>query len=166
MVNDSTWWNTIQHNSETYISVKDVVRPLSRAKIIPGTRPFNQFIPLSRRKIATKRVSKDIDYSVKFEFEQIQQVLGLLIVTIGQFVLCTYEGHKLVGMACEVNTAFKVTEIKFMYSLCPSRSYTWLRCDHICWVPVTNIFFSLKTQSMTAGIGRQYYLHNDDQKYI
>ena len=74
----------------------------STAKTIPGTRLFNQFIPLSRGGgggIAAKRVSEDIDYSVKFEFEQVQQVLSLLTVSIGQFVLCSYEGHKFVGMA-------------------------------------------------------------------
>ena len=71
----------------------------SRAKTIPGIRLFNEFIPLSRGEIATKRVSEDTDYSVKFEFEQVQQVLSLLTVSIGQFVLCSYEGHKFVGMA-------------------------------------------------------------------
>ena len=139
----------------------------SRAKVIPGTRLFNQFIPLSRGEIATKRVSEDIDCSVKFECEQVQKVLILLTVTTGQFVLCSYEGHKLFGMACEMNTAHKEDiEITFMHPLCTSRSYTWLRRDNICWLPITNIFFLLKTQSMTTGIGKQYYLHNDDQKYI
>ena len=139
----------------------------SRAKVIPGTRLFNQFIPLSRGEIATKRVSEDIDCSVKFECEQVQKVLILLTVTTGQFVLCSYEGHKLFGMACEMNTAHKEDiEITFMHPLCPSRSYTWLRRDNICWLPITNIFFLLKTQSMTTGIGKQYYLHSDDQKYI
>ena len=139
----------------------------SRAKVIPGTRLFNQFIPLSMGEIATKRVSEDIDCSVKFECEQVQKVLILLTVTTGQFVLCSYEGHKLFGMACEMNTAHKEDiEITFMHPLCPSRSYTWLRRDNICWLPITNIFFLLKTQSMTTGIGKQYYLHNDDQKYI
>ena len=139
----------------------------SRAKVIPGTRLFNQFIPLSRGEIATKRVSEDIDCSVKFECEQVQKVLIFLTVTTGQFVLCSYEGHKLFGMACEMNTAHKEDiEITFMHPLCPSRSYIWLRRDNICWLPITNIFFLLKTQSMTTGIGKQYYLHNDDQKYI
>ena len=110
-------------------------------------------------------MSEDIGYLVKFESEQVQQVLSLLTVSICQFVLCSYEGHKLFGMACEVNTAHKDIEIKFMHPPCASRSYTWLRRD-ICWLPITNIFFLLKTQSMTTGIGRQYYLHNDDQKYI
>ena len=32
-------------------------------------------------------VSKDIDYSLKFEFEQIQQVLSLSMVSMGQFML-------------------------------------------------------------------------------
>ena len=105
----------------------------SRAKVIPGTRLFNQFIPLSRGEIATKRVSEDIDCSVKFECEQVQKVLILLTVTTGQFVLCSYEGHKLFGMACEMNTAHKEDiEITFMHPLCPSRSYTWLRRDNIC----------------------------------
>ena len=103
---------------------------------------------------------------MKFEFEQVQQVFSLLMVSIGQFILCSYEGHKLVGMACEVNTAHKDIEIKFMHPLCPTRSYTWLRRDDNCWVPITYIFFLLKTQSMTTGIRRQYYLHNDNQKYI
>ena len=79
-------WSIIQHG-ETCISGKDVVRPLSRTKTIPGTRLFNQFIPLSRGKIATKRVSEDIDYSVKFELEQVQELLSLLMVSIGQFVM-------------------------------------------------------------------------------
>ena len=83
-------------------------------------------------------------------------------MSIVQFVLCFYEGHKLFGMACELNTAHKDIEIKFMHPLCPSGSYTWLRHGDICSLPITNIFFLQKTQSMTTGIGRQYYLHNDD----
>ena len=42
-------------------------------------------------KIALKRVSNDISYSLKFEFEQVQQVLSLSMVSIGQFVLCFYD---------------------------------------------------------------------------
>ena len=72
----------------------------SRARTVPGTRLFNQFIPLSRGEIATKRASEDTDYAVKFEFQQVQQVLGLLTVSIGQFVLCSDEGHNLLGMTC------------------------------------------------------------------
>ena len=63
------------------------------------------------------------------------------------------------------DTAYEDIEIKFMHPFCPSRFYTWPRRD-ICWVPTTNILFLLKTQSLTRGIGRQYYFHNDDQKYI
>ena len=138
----------------------------SRAKTVSGTRLFNQFIPFSRGEIATIRASEDIDYSLKFEFEQVQQVLSLLTVSIGQFVLCSCEGHKLLGMVCEMNTAHMDIKIKFMHPLCPSRSYTWLRRDDICWLPIANIFFLLKLLSMTTGIGRHYYLHNDDRKYI
>ena len=133
----------------------------SRAKTIPGTRSFHQFIPLSRGEIATKRVSQDIE----FEFEQVQQVLSLSMVSIGQFVLCTYDGHKWVGMVCEVNTAHKDIEIQFMHRPCPSRSYTWPRRD-ICSVPIANILCLLKTPTLTTATGRKYYLHNDDQKYI
>ena len=96
----------------------------SRAKIISDTRP--------RGGGGTKRVSEHIDYLVKFEFEQVQQVLSLLMVSIGRLVLCTCDGHN----------------------------------DDICWVPVTNILFLLKTPSLTTGIQRQCYLHNDNQKYI
>ena len=111
------------------------------------------------------------------------------MVSIGQFVLCTYDGHKWVGMASEVDTAHKDIEIKFMHPPCPSRSYTWLRCDDICWVsianilcllptlgedvmisvgcvPKANILCLLKTPSFTTATGRQYYLHNGNQKYI
>ena len=118
----------------------------SRARIIPGTRSFHQFIPLFRGEIATKRVSEDIDYSLKFEFEQVQQVL-LFMVSIDQFVLCTCGSHKRVGMAWEVNTTHNNIEMKFMHLICPSKSYTWSRRDDICWVPKTNILFQLKTPS-------------------
>ena len=79
-----------------------------------------------------KKVSEAIDYLVKFDFEQVQQVLRLLMVSIGRFMLCTYDGHKWVDMACEVNTAHKAIEIKFMHPLCPSRSYTSPRRDVGC----------------------------------
>ena len=105
--------------------------------------------------IATKRVSEDVDYSLKFEFEQVQQILSLSMVNIGQFVLCTYDGHKWVGMACEVNAEHKGFEIKFMHPPCPSRSYTSPRRDDICWVPITNILLLLKTPSLTTSTGRQ-----------
>ena len=69
----------------------------SRAKTIPGTRPFHQFITLLSMKIALKRVSNDISYSLKFEFEQVQQVLSLSMVSIGQFVLCFYDAQCTLG---------------------------------------------------------------------
>ena len=37
------------------------------------------------------------------------------MVSIGQFKLCTYDDHRWVGMGCEVNTAHKDIEIKFMH---------------------------------------------------
>ena len=76
------------------------------------------------------------------------------MVSIGQFVLCTYDGHKWLGMACEVDAAHKDIEIQFMHPSCPSRSYTWPRCDDICWVPITNILCLLKTPSLTTATGR------------
>ena len=107
-------------------------------------------------KIATKRISEDIDNLVKLDFEQVQQILSLLMVSIGPFVLCTCDGHKWVDMAWEVNAAHRDIEIKFMHPLCLSRSYTWPRRD-IFWVPITNILLLLKTSSFTTRIGRQYY---------
>ena len=154
-------------SKETMVSVWEMLSEcFSRAKTIPGTRSFHQFIPLSRGEIATKSVSEDIDYLLKFEFEQVQQVLSLSMVNTSQFVLCTYDSHKWVGMACEVDTAHKDIEIQFMHPPCPSRSYIWQRRDDICWVPITNILCLLKTLSLTKATGRQHYLHNDDQKYI
>ena len=106
-------------SKETMVGVREMLSDcFSRAKTIPGTRSFHQFIPLSRGEIATKRVSQDIE----FEFEQVQQVLSLSMVSIGQFVLCTYDGHKWVGMVCEVDAAHKDIEIQFMHPPCPSRS--------------------------------------------
>ena len=69
--------------------VQEMLSDCFRAKTIPETRSFYQFTPLSRGEMATKRVSEDIDYSLKFEFEQVQQVLSLPVVNIGLFVLCT-----------------------------------------------------------------------------
>ena len=68
-------------------------------------------------------------------------------------------------MACEVNTAHKDIETKFMHPICSSRSYTWPIRHDICWVPIKNILFLLKTPFLTTGIVRQYYLHNDDKQY-
>ena len=56
-------------SKETMVGVREMLSDcFSRAKTIPGTRSFHQFIPLSRGEIATKKVSEDIDYSLKFEF--------------------------------------------------------------------------------------------------
>ena len=80
-------------------------------------------IPLPRGQIATKRYLRHTDYSLKLEFEYVQKIPNLPMVSILQFVLCTYDGHKWVGIACEVDSAHKDTEIKFMHPTCPSRSY-------------------------------------------
>ena len=87
--------------------------PVSRTKTIPGNRSFHQLNATFKGGIGTKRVSEDINHSVKFDFEQVQQVLNLLMVSIVWFVLCTCDSHEWVDMACEVNTAHKDTEIKF-----------------------------------------------------
>ena len=93
-------------------------------------------------------------------------VLSLSTVSIGQFVLCIYDGHRWVGMVCELDMAHNDIDIKFMHSPRPSRSYTWPSRDDISWLPLTNILCLLKTTSLTTTTGRQYYLHNDDQKHI
>ena len=87
-------------------------------------------------------------------------------MSTGQFVLCTFDAHKWVGMTSEVDTAHKDIEIKFMHPPCLSRSYTWPRREDICWVPITNILCLLKTLYLITATARQYYLHNGDQKYI
>ena len=57
-------------SKETMVGVREMLlNHFSRAKTIPGTRSFDEFIPLSRGEIATKRVSEDNDYSLEFEFE-------------------------------------------------------------------------------------------------
>ena len=62
-------------------------------------------IRLPRGQIATKRYLRHTDYSLKLEFEHIQKVPNLPMVSILRFVLCTYDGHKWVGIACEVDSA-------------------------------------------------------------
>ena len=56
------------------------------------TRSFHQLIALSRGEIATKWVSENIDYSMKFEFEQVQQVLRGLMVSIGYVLMMVING--------------------------------------------------------------------------
>ena len=149
------------------VSVREMLSErFSRAKTIPGTRSFHQFIPPSSRGIARKRISENIDYSLKFESEQVQQVLSLSMVSIGRFMLCTYDGHKWVGIASQVGTAHKDIEIKFLHPPCPTTSYTWPRREDIYWVPITNTLCLLQTSSLNTATGRQYCLHNDDKKYI
>ena len=101
-----------------------------------------------------------------FQYIMVQQILSLPMLSIGQFVLCTYDGHKWVGMSWEVNTAQKDIEIKSMHPPCRRRSYTWPRRDDLCWLPITNSLILLKTPSLTTASVRQYYFHNGNQTYI
>ena len=61
-------WSIIQHDETSFnimVKHKSVLKMLSdcfsRARTVPGTRLFNQFIPLSRGEIATKTVSEDTE---------------------------------------------------------------------------------------------------------
>ena len=78
MLNDSTWRNIIQHNGETYNSVHHQV--------------ISSIDTTFKWEIATKWVSESIDYSMKFEFEQVQQVLSGLMVRIGYVLMMVING--------------------------------------------------------------------------
>ena len=65
-------------------------------KTIPGTRSFHHFVPLSKFEVATKRLSEEEMFTLKFQFKQGEAQLEVVEIAVSKFVLFTSILHGLV----------------------------------------------------------------------
>ena len=142
---------------------KDLVSRYNKARTVPGTRSFHQFVPISSNSIGAKHVSEESEYSLVFNFESAISPHQLQL-KISQFVVCLYDNLYWVGMITEIDDANEDVNINFMHNHLPTRSLKWPTRDDVCHVPRTHIICTIETPSLLTSTGRQYVLNSDDLK--
>ena len=147
---------------------ENLTNRLNEAKTLPGTRSYHQYSPLSITTIATKRVSEETDYSLKFDFKKRQENTDIDITQINppQYIVCIYDENRWIGLASEIDIINVDVQVKFMHPPYPSRFYMWPRREDVCWIPLTNILCKIKDPSQTSTRGRKYCLNDADISII
>ena len=116
---------------------KQLQTRLKRAKKIPGTRGFHQYVPLSHHEVDARRVSEKQAFNLIFGFESAQK--HTKNIQPGEFVMCKFDSYHWLGMAMEINRQYEDVSIKFMHPHFPTSSSKWPVKDDICWVPNPSI---------------------------
>ena len=114
---------------------------LSKAKTVPGTRDYHQFVPLSKRAVARKRLSDDGEFDMKFEFAG--AVDKILKAKPGQFIFCKYGSQLFIGMVLESDNDNSEMKVKFMTPSLPEHSFAWPHREDICWDPSFHAMMSI-----------------------
>ncbi len=144
---------------------KTAEEQLSKARTIPGTRGFHQFVPMSENKIGAKRVSEQEKFSFEFSFcqeEEEVEVNPIIKARIGHFVVCKYDALYWIGMVMDIDEANQDTKVKFMHPNLPCSSLTWPRREDICLVPKMNVSLTIQPPTLSTATGRQYFIDKRD----
>ena len=135
----------------------------TNAKTVSGTRSFHHFVPLSASCIGTKRISKDQNYALHFNFLS-TPASEPIVISVNSFVVCLYDDENWIGLIEEVDNDQRDAKIRFMHPKCIARSYFWPVKDDTCWVPDENIICNIGVP--TTVTGRQYKLQPKDQEVL
>ena len=136
------------------------------ARILPGTRSYHNFTPISKTKIGTKVVSEQEEYSFVFNFQadDFDKENLFTQINLAEFVCSIYDNVPWIGVVEEIDIENKDFQVKFMHPSYPSRSYHWPSQDDVCWVPSTNLL--LKVDTPMTVTGRQYNISEIEHKHI
>ena len=106
----------------------------SIATTVPGTRNFDQIVPLSKSIVSMKWVSDDDGFALECDFlnkKKNYECIQIENVKISQYLLCRYDELYWIGMVSEINSVNDDFKIKFMHPNVPSQSYNWPNRDDI-----------------------------------
>ena len=114
-------------------------------------------------RIGTKRISKDQNYALHFNFVS-TPAIEPIVISVNSFVVCLYDDENWIGLIEEVDNDQRDAKIRFMHPKCIARSYFWPVKDDTCWVPDENIICNIGVP--TTVTGRQYKLQPKDQEVL
>lgn len=127
---------------------------------IPGTQKFHKFVPLSKTKIKVFDLSSDIDGQEKF----ICKAKSLNLKTkpsvsakIGDFIICSYDERKWVGMVTLFSEEFGDYTVDCMSPSGFCKYYTFPLIKDICLIPEEKVLTILETPSLKQGTTRIQY---------
>ena len=129
-----------------------------RSDTVPGTRSFQQFIPISVSITGAKYVSDDQYYAVQFDFNIVHLLGPGDTLSPSQFVVCLYDRQYWVGIIMEVSTENLDVKVKFMHPKLPTPSLKWPSCDDLCWVLNVHVCLVVSPPKLTSQTSaRMYY---------
>ena len=112
---------------------------LDNIKIIPGTRSFKKFIPITPNEIGVKFCSEDQYIFQSHNFGNGVSVPKSLNLQVLEYVCCTYGKNLWIGLITDIDMEEKDAKIKFLQPSLASNSFVWPQGDDLCWVPFSNI---------------------------
>ena len=115
--------------------------------IVPGTKSYHEFIPLSENTIAMKYCSKDQEVATTFSFLNEDKVSDDVNsneepsenVKALDFVSCYYDNYWWIGLILEKDDHQEDSRIKFMHPHETNPSLVWPSFENISWVPNNHI---------------------------
>ena len=132
----------------------------AKARMVPGTKSFHQFIPLPQGKICVKQTSVDTNFEAEFSLtgEPIKDEKIKEKLCVGCFLVCSYDDFLWLGLLSELDTESKDAKVNFLHPHLPGCSFAWPRREDICWVPIENRVMMVEAPRTSTLSGRQYYL--------
>ena len=133
---------------------------------MPGTRSFHQFIPLNTTVIGAKRYSRQVDFTMTFDFSKQRRAKSYL--NIGDYVACIYDHDWYIGiveMVCEEEGDL---QIKFLHPKGPGRPmncFSWPPKEDICYIP-NNDILKISAPTPSSKTARKYKISSIDAKSI
>lgn len=127
---------------------------------IPGTQKFHKFVPLTKEKLTAYELSTDTigkEFSVnKMAMSQIEKHIKVN-PKVGEYVLCTYNNKKWVGLVLLYSEEFDDFKIDFLHPSGYNTYYHFPQMKDECIVSRDSILHILSTPSLNHGTSRIQY---------
>ena len=151
-------------------SRKEMEKRFQGTKVVPGTRNFHQFDPITETKVAVQRCSENIQYELIHDLYG-KGNLEPIIVDLLDYVACIYKENWWIGIVLQKNYQDLDILITFMYPSGPTRSLYWPLNDYLCWVPETKLICKVNVPVPISGRRRKYcidenYIHTIESKFV
>ena len=110
-----------------------------------------------------QRISKD-SFSTAFQLDKATSEISINDIKVRNYYVCIYNNEWYICIATDISFLKQHVHFKFIKSL--HNTFSWLRQNNFCWVPINNVFHSIILISAQGHRATNFKLNNEEYSAI